>query len=64
MTVAILHNKIQDLTLANHALHHRIDQEHIYRKDLEYELTILHRYIVNKDKYKKWELDDWLIRHA
>ena len=57
MTAAILNNKIEDLTLANHALQHRIDQGHIYRKDLEYELTILHRYVVNKDKYKNWELD-------
>jgi hypothetical protein len=46
MTIAILNNKIEDLTLANHALQHRIDQEHICRKDLEYELTILRRYVV------------------
>jgi len=43
MTIAILNNKIQDLTLANHALQHRIDQEHTYSKDLEYKLTILRR---------------------
>ena len=53
MTAAILNNKIEDLTLANHALQHRIDQEHTYSKDLEYKLTILRRYVVNKDKYNK-----------
>jgi hypothetical protein len=52
MIVGILHNKIQDLTEYTLALQHRIDQEHIHRKDLEYELTILRRYVVNKDKYK------------
>ena len=52
MTIGILHDKMKDLTQVTHALQHRIDQEHIYRKDLEYELTILRRYIINKDKYK------------
>ena len=51
MTVIALSNKIQDLTKYTHALQHRIDQEHIYHKDIEYELTILHRYVVNKDKF-------------
>jgi hypothetical protein len=37
---------MQDLTQVIHALQHRIDQEHTYRKDLEYEVTILHRYVV------------------
>ena len=64
MTIVVLHNKIQDRTLANHAMHHRIDQEHIYHKDLEYELTILCRYVVNKDKYQSWELVRWSIRHT
>jgi predicted hydrolase (HD superfamily) len=52
MTIGILHDKMKDLTQVTHALQHRIDQEHIYHKDLEYELTILRHYIVNKDKYK------------
>ena len=53
MTIAMLHNKIQDLAKYTHALQHRIDQEQIHRKDLEYEMTILHHYVVNQDKYNK-----------
>ena len=47
MIVMLLNNKIQELIEYTHALQHRIDKEHIYRKDLEYELTILRRYVVN-----------------
>ena len=50
MTIAKLHEKIQNLTQYTLALQHRIDKEHIYHKDLENELTILRRYVVNKDK--------------
>ena len=52
MTVALLNDKIKTLTEYTHVLQLRIDKEHIYRKDLEYEFTILHRYVVNKDKYQ------------
>ena len=52
MTIAKLHEKIQNLTQYTHALQDRIDKEHIYHKDLEYELTILRRYVVNKDKFQ------------
>ena len=53
ITVGVLHNKMQDLVQIIHALQHRIDKEHTNRKDLEYEVTILRRYVVNMDKYKK-----------
>ena len=50
-TVAMLHDKIKTLTDYIHALWFRIDKEHVYRKNLEYELSILSRYVVNKEKY-------------
>ena len=52
MTVMLLNDKIKNLTKYTHALQHRIDKDHIYRKDLEYKLNILRRYIVNKEKYQ------------
>ena len=51
-TVAMLHDKIKTLTNFTHALQFRIDKEPIYRKNLEYELSILSRYVVNKEKYE------------
>jgi len=51
-TVAMLHDKIKTLTDYTHALQFRLDKEHIYRKNLEYELVILSRYVVNKEKYE------------
>ena len=51
-TVAMLHDKIKTITDDTHALQFRIDKEHIYRKNLEYELTILSCYVVNKEKYE------------
>jgi len=51
-TVAMLHDKIKTLTDYVHALQFRIDKEHVYRKNLEYELSILSRYVINKEKYK------------
>ena len=51
-TVARLHDKIKTLTEYTHALQHRIDREHIHHRNLEYELTILSRYVVNQDKFK------------
>ena len=35
-----------------HTLQFGIDKEYIYRKNLEYELAILSRYVVNKEKYE------------
>jgi hypothetical protein len=52
ITIGVLHNKMQDLTQVIHALPHRIDQKDTYRLDLEHEVTILCRYVVNKDKIK------------
>ena len=52
MTIAALHDKIKTITEYTHALQHRIDKEHIHRRNLEYELTILSRYVVNQDKFK------------
>ena len=52
MTITLLNNKIQTLTQVNHALQHRIDKEHTHHLDLEHEVTILRRYVVNKDKFK------------
>jgi hypothetical protein len=52
MTVMLLNDKIQTLTQVNHALQHRIDKEHTHLLDLEHEVTILCRYVVNKDKLK------------
>jgi hypothetical protein len=49
-TIAMLHDKIKTLTDYTHALQFMIDKEHIYRKNLEYELAILSCYIVNKEK--------------
>ena len=51
-TVAMLHDKIKTLTDYTHALQFTIDMEHVYRKNLEYELTILSHYVVNKEKYE------------
>jgi len=51
-TIAMLHDKIKTLTDYTHALQFRIDKEHVYRKNLEYELTILSRYVDNKEKYE------------
>ena len=51
-TVAMLHDKIKTLTDYVHALQFRIDKEHVYRKNLEYELSILSRYVINKEKYE------------
>ena len=51
-TVAMLQDKIKTLTDYTHALQFRIDKERIYRKSLEYELTILNRYVLNKEKYE------------
>jgi hypothetical protein len=51
-TVAMLHEKIKSLTDYTHALQFRLDKEHIYHKNLEYELTILSRYVFNKEKYE------------
>ena len=52
MTIAALHDKIKTITEYTHALQHRIDKEHIHRRNLEYEFTILSRYVVNQDKFK------------
>ena len=52
MTVMLLKNKIQTLTQVIHALQQRIDKEQSHRLDLEHEVTILRRYVVNKDKFK------------
>ena len=51
-TIAMLHDKIKTLTDYTHALQFRLDKEHIYRQNLEYEVTILSRYVVNKEKYE------------
>ena len=51
-TIAMLQDRIKTLTEYTHALQHRIDKEHIHRRNLEYELTILSHYIVNQDKFK------------
>jgi len=48
MTVALLHDMIKTLTEYIHALQRRIDKEHIHHMNLEYELTILNCYVVNK----------------
>ena len=44
-TVAMLYDKIKNLTDYTHALQFRIDKEHVYRKNLEYELSIVSRYV-------------------
>ena len=51
-TISMLHDKIKTLTDYIHALQFRIDKEHVYRKNLEYELSILSRYVINKEKYE------------
>ena len=51
-TVAMLHDKIKTLIDYTHALQFRIDKEHVYRKNLEYELAILSCYVVKKEKYE------------
>ena len=52
MTITLLNDKIKTLTEYFHALQHRIDKEHIHRRNLEYELTILNRYVVNQDNLR------------
>ena len=51
MSAMLLNDKMKNLIEYTHALQHRIDKEHIYLKDLEYELTIFCHYVVNQDKY-------------
>ena len=51
-TVAMLYDKIKNLTDYTHALQFRLDKEHVYRKNLEYELSILSYFVVNKEKYE------------
>ena len=48
----MLHDKIKTLTDYIYALQFKIDKEHIYHKNLEYELSILSRYVINKEKYE------------
>jgi hypothetical protein len=52
MTVTLLNDKIQTLPQVIHALQHRIDKEHTHLLDLEHEVTISRRYVINKDKFK------------
>jgi hypothetical protein len=52
MTIATLNDKIQTLTQVIHVLQHQIDKEHTHHLDLDHEITILRRYVVNKDKFK------------
>ena len=51
-TIAMLHDKIKTLTDYTHALQFRIDKEHVYHKNLEHGLSILSRYVINKEKYE------------
>ena len=44
-TVAMLHDKIKTLTDYTQALQFRIDKEHVYHKNLEYEFAMLSRYV-------------------
>ena len=48
----MLHDKIKTLTNYTHALQFKIDKEPIYHNNLEYELSILSRYVINKEKYE------------
>ena len=48
----MLHDKIKTVTDYVHTLQFRIDKEYVYRKNLEYGLSILSRYVVNKEKYE------------
>jgi len=51
-TIAMLHDKIKTLTDYTQALQFRIDKEHVYHKNLEYGLSILSHYVINKEKYE------------
>ena len=48
----MLHDKVKTHTDYTHALQFRTDKEHIYHKNLEYELSILSHYVVIKEKYE------------
>jgi hypothetical protein len=51
-TIMMMHDNIKTLIDYTHALQFRLDKEHIYHKNLEYELTILSHYVFNKEKYE------------
>ena len=53
MTIALLEKKIEDLSDVIYTLEQRIDEEHIYRKSLQHDLSALNHFVV---KMKKWEL--------
>ena len=54
MTIALLENKIEDLSEVIYTLEQRIDEEHVYRKSLQRNLNALNHFVA---KIKKWELD-------
>ena len=53
MTIALLEKKIEDLSDVIYTLEQRIDEEHVYRKSLQYDLNALNHFVT---KMKKWEL--------
>ena len=50
MTMALLQKKIEDLTNLVHTLEQRIDEEHVHRKSLQYDVNVLNRYVTRPSK--------------
>ena len=56
MTIDLLEKKIEDLSDVVYTLEQRIDEEHVYRKSLQYDLNALNHFVA---KMRKWELGSW-----
>ena len=50
ITMALLQKKIEDLTYLVHTLEQRIDEEHVHRKSVQYDVNVLNRYVTRPRK--------------
>ena len=50
MTIALLENKIEDLSEVIYTLEQRIDEEHVYRKSLQHDLNALNHFVTKMRK--------------
>ena len=50
MTMALLQEKIEELTNFFHTLEQRIDEEHVHRKSLQHDVNVLNIYVTKPRK--------------
>ena len=50
MTIALLEKKIEELSDIIYTLEQRIDEEHVYRKSLQYDLNALNHFVAKINK--------------